>query len=119
VELDAKEVESAKNLCAALCMATFPALCTIWQLPPKIMELVGFNKNMASNKSFLVTLLLLLVVAVALQVFEPTYSWKSFWKGYTRPQILAGKYPLPVHRQRKIYFVSVRDLGRNFFHEKL
>ena len=41
-----------------------------------------------------------------------TLFMEELWKRYTRPQILAGKYPLPVHRGRKIYLVSVRDLGR-------
>lgn len=37
---------------------------------------------------------------------------EELWKNYTRPQILQGKYPLPVHRWRKIYLTSVRDIGR-------
>lgn len=41
-----------------------------------------------------------------------TLFMEELWKRYTRPQILAGKYPLPAHRRKKIFLVSVRDLGR-------
>lgn len=37
---------------------------------------------------------------------------EELWKSYTRPQILNGTYPLPVPSSRKLYLVSVRDLGR-------
>ena len=37
---------------------------------------------------------------------------EELWKEYTRPQILKGTYPIPVPSTRKIYFISVRDLGR-------
>lgn len=37
---------------------------------------------------------------------------EEIWKEYTRPDILKGRYPLPVNRWRKIYLTSVRDMGR-------
>lgn len=37
---------------------------------------------------------------------------EELWKVYTRPQILEGRYPLPVNWWRKIYLTSVRDIGR-------
>ena len=37
---------------------------------------------------------------------------EELWKEYTRPNILDGQYPLPVHRWRHLYFTSVRDMGR-------
>lgn len=37
---------------------------------------------------------------------------EELWKEYTRPNILKGRYPLPVNRWRKIYLTSVRDMGR-------
>lgn len=37
---------------------------------------------------------------------------EELWKHYTRPTILGGTYPLPVPSSRKIYLVSVRDMGR-------
>ena len=37
---------------------------------------------------------------------------EEIWKEYTRPEILRGRYPLPVNRWRKIYLTSVRDVGR-------
>ena len=37
---------------------------------------------------------------------------EELWKEYTRPDILKGRYPLPVNRWRKIYLTSVRDMGR-------
>jgi uncharacterized protein YbjT (DUF2867 family) len=37
---------------------------------------------------------------------------EEIWKEYTRPEILKGKYPLPVSWWRKIYLTSVRDMGR-------
>lgn len=37
---------------------------------------------------------------------------EELWKHYTRPQILDGVYPLPVRHSRKVYLVSVRDMGR-------
>jgi len=47
--------------------------------------------------------------------FTSLRAWlfmEELWKSYTRPQILSGTYPLPVPGWRKIYLVSVRDLGR-------
>lgn len=37
---------------------------------------------------------------------------EELWKKYTRPQILNGVYPLPVRSKRKVYLMSVRDMGR-------
>ena len=37
---------------------------------------------------------------------------EELWKGYTRPQILKGKYPFSVPPDRPIFLTSVRDLGR-------
>ncbi|CAB9503312.1 NmrA-like family [Seminavis robusta] len=37
---------------------------------------------------------------------------EELWKVYTRPTILKGRYPLPVRGKRKIYLISVRDLGK-------
>jgi len=37
---------------------------------------------------------------------------EELWKEYTRPEILKGRYPLPVAWWRKIYLTSVRDMGR-------
>ena len=37
---------------------------------------------------------------------------EELWKVYTRPSILARRYPLPVPGRRKVYLISVRDLGR-------
>jgi NmrA-like family len=36
----------------------------------------------------------------------------EFWKKYTRPSILAGKFPFSVPSDRSIYLTSVRDMGR-------
>jgi hypothetical protein len=38
---------------------------------------------------------------------------EEFWKHYTRPSILTGKYPLPTHCWlTPIYLTSVHDMGR-------
>jgi hypothetical protein len=43
--------------------------------------------------------------------FHVTYM-EELWKKYSRPSILSGKYPLPVHFRRKVYLLSTRDRGR-------
>mmetsp|Transcript_78 Transcript_78/g.146 ORF Transcript_78/g.146 Transcript_78/m.146 type:complete len:357 (-) Transcript_78:46-1116(-) len=47
-----------------------------------------------------------------LTILRANLFMEELWKNFTRPQILQGKYPLPVHRFRKIYLTSVRDIGR-------
>lgn len=37
---------------------------------------------------------------------------EELWKGYTRPAIIKGKFPLSVPSDRKVYLTSVRDMGR-------
>jgi uncharacterized protein YbjT (DUF2867 family) len=36
---------------------------------------------------------------------------EEFWKQYTRPSILRGKFPFSVPSDRRIYLTSVRDMG--------
>jgi hypothetical protein len=37
---------------------------------------------------------------------------EELWKSYTRPSILAGKYPFAIPSDRYVYLTSVRDMGR-------
>lgn len=37
---------------------------------------------------------------------------EDFWKKYTRPSILDGKFPFSIPSDRKVYLTSVRDMGR-------
>ena len=37
---------------------------------------------------------------------------EELWKSYTRPAILAGKYPFAIPSTRYVYLTSVRDMGR-------
>lgn len=37
---------------------------------------------------------------------------EELWKSYTRPAILAGKYPFAIPSNRYVYLTSVRDMGR-------
>ena len=52
------------------------------------------------------------IVTLSFTALRANIFMEELWKHYTRPQILQGVYPLPVPSSRKIYLVSVRDLGR-------
>jgi hypothetical protein len=61
---------------------------------------VDDNSRSPSNNS-------LIFVSLRANIFM-----EEFWKHYTRPSILTGKYPLPTHWSTPIYLTSVRDMGR-------
>ena len=112
-ELDLKEVERAKNLCAAIQKSCIQRVVYNSAAASKDHGVARIQQKHDVERVF--------QTAIENETSNSTFQFTSLranlfmeelWKHYTRPQILGGKYPLPVHRRRKIYLVSVRDLGR-------
>lgn len=109
-DLDLKEVEKAQNLCEAIQKSGIDEIVYnsaagandhgVARIEQKHRVEQVFQTAIENGAHFRFTSL------------RATLFMEELWKRYTRPQILAGKYPLPAHRRKKIYLVSVRDLGR-------
>mmetsp|Transcript_21820 Transcript_21820/g.47503 ORF Transcript_21820/g.47503 Transcript_21820/m.47503 type:complete len:330 (-) Transcript_21820:358-1347(-) len=106
-DLDVKEVERAQNLCNAL-------------VKQESVGHVVYNSAAAGPNHNVKRIAQKHGVEEIFQQ-EPSLSFSSLranlfmeelWKGYTRPQILEGNYPLPAHRNKQLYFTSVRDMGQ-------
>jgi len=111
-ELDLMEAERARNLCAAILQQSCIQKVVynsaagardhgVARIQQKHDVEEAFQAAIENNES------LLQFTSLRANLFM-----EELWKRYTRPQILAGKYPLPANRRRRIYLVSVRDLGR-------
>ncbi|KAL9187848.1 hypothetical protein ACHAXT_006226 [Thalassiosira profunda] len=105
-ELDTTEVSSAANLCDAL---HEDVTCIVYNSAAGAED---HGVERIQQKHDVETILSKRGSPCHVTSLRANIFGEELWKGYTRPQILDGKYPLPVHRWRKIYLTSVRDLGR-------
>ena len=106
-ELDTSEVSSARNLCISL---HGDVKCIIYNSAVGVKDHHGVRR--IQQKHDIEEILSKRSCPCHVTSLRANFFCEEVWKKYTRPSILQGRYPLPVNWWRKLYWTSVRDMGR-------